>query len=63
MTPAGSAAFERRDDKRAGVYSYEQRDAAKLDAEQERSFRADPAAWEWFQGQPLAYRNTAPTGS
>jgi uncharacterized protein YdeI (YjbR/CyaY-like superfamily) len=59
MTPAGLAAFERRDEKRSGVYSFERRDAAKLDADQERRFRAAAAAWEWFQGQPPSYRKPA----
>jgi len=59
MTPAGLAAFERRDEKRTGVYSSERREAAKLDAAQERRFRAAAAAWEWFQGQPPSYRKPA----
>jgi len=56
MTPAGLKAFEARTE--AG-YSYEQRAAAALDAEQEREFRANPAAWEWFQSRPPGYRRTA----
>jgi uncharacterized protein YdeI (YjbR/CyaY-like superfamily) len=60
MTPAGLAAFEARTERRVGIYSYEQaRDAAKLDAEQERAFRANAAAWEWFQAQPPGYRRSA----
>ena len=41
MRPAGLAAFERRSDDKTAIYSYEQRKAAELDAEQERRFRAD----------------------
>ena len=52
MHPAGLAAFERRSDDRTAIYSYEQRKAAKLDAEQERRFQANPGAWKWFQAQP-----------
>jgi uncharacterized protein YdeI (YjbR/CyaY-like superfamily) len=59
MTPAGLAAFEARSAKRTGVYSYEQRHEAKLDAAQERRFRSNPAAWEFFQSQPPGYRQTA----
>jgi uncharacterized protein YdeI (YjbR/CyaY-like superfamily) len=59
MRPAGLAAFERRSDDRTAIYSYEQRKTAKLDAEQERRFRANPAAWKWFQAQPAGYRRTA----
>jgi uncharacterized protein YdeI (YjbR/CyaY-like superfamily) len=59
MTPAGLVAFEARGDDRTAVYSYEQRRSAALDAEQERRFRADAAAWEWFQGRPPSYRRAA----
>jgi uncharacterized protein YdeI (YjbR/CyaY-like superfamily) len=59
MTPAGLVAFEARDDDRTAVYSYEQRRNAALDAEQERRFRADAAAWEWFQARPPSYRRAA----
>ncbi|HEX2094787.1 MAG TPA: YdeI/OmpD-associated family protein, partial [Longimicrobiaceae bacterium] len=57
--PAGYRAFEQRVEERTGVYAYENRGAAELDAEQEREFRAEPAAWEFFQAQPAGYRRTA----
>jgi len=60
MRPAGLAAYEARTERRSGVYSYEQaRDAAAFDAGQEREFRANPAAWDWFTAQPPGYRRTA----
>jgi uncharacterized protein YdeI (YjbR/CyaY-like superfamily) len=59
MTPAGLAAFEARSPERTGIYSFEQRQAARLEPEQEEKFRADPAAWAFFQGQPPSYRQTA----
>jgi uncharacterized protein YdeI (YjbR/CyaY-like superfamily) len=59
MTPAGLAAFEARTGDRTGIYSYEQRRNAALDAEQERRFRAVPEAWEWFQARPPSYRRAA----
>ena len=59
MTPAGLAAFEARDEARSAVYSYEQRRAATLDPEQERRFRAEGAAWEWFQSRPPSFRRAA----
>jgi uncharacterized protein YdeI (YjbR/CyaY-like superfamily) len=59
MTAAGLAAFEARADERSAIYAYEQRRAAELEPEQEQRFRADAAAWEWFQGQPPSYRRTA----
>jgi uncharacterized protein YdeI (YjbR/CyaY-like superfamily) len=59
MRPAGLKAFEQRAGERSGVYSYEQRQAAALDAADEQQFRANPAAWEFFQSQPAWYRRTA----
>ena len=59
MTPAGLAAFEARGDDRTAIYSYEQRHAATLDAGQEQRFRAEAAAWEWFQARPPSYRRAA----
>ena len=59
MHPAGIAAFERRSDDKTAIYSYEQREAAQLDAEQERRFRANARAWDWFQAQAPSYRRTA----
>ena len=59
MRPAGEAAWAARRADREGVYSFEQREAARLDAEQEAAFRADPQAWEWFQAQAPSYRRTA----
>ncbi len=54
--PAGLAAFERRAPERTGIYSYENRKSAKLDAAQEKTFRANKKAWEFFQAQPPGYR-------
>ena len=59
LHPAGIAAFERRSDDKTAIYSYEQREAAQLDAEQERRFRANARAWDWFQAQAPSYRRTA----
>lgn len=59
MHPAGVAAFEKREEARSGVYSYEQRHLATLTEEQEAEFRANPAAWEWFQAVAPSYRTAA----
>jgi uncharacterized protein YdeI (YjbR/CyaY-like superfamily) len=59
MTPAGRAAFERRSEERSGIYSYERRKAAKLDADQQQEFRANEKAWAFFESQPPGYRRTA----
>jgi uncharacterized protein YdeI (YjbR/CyaY-like superfamily) len=55
---AGLKAFKGAQD-RARVYSYEQRNAAKLDAAAERQFRANKKAWLFFQAQAPWYRRTA----
>lgn len=59
MRPAGLAAFERRSEDRSGVYSYEQRHKAKLDRAQEKRFRENRKAWDFFKAQPGWYRTTA----
>ena len=58
MRPAGLAAFEVRDPLKSGVYSFE-RSAAALDGEAEARFKANRAAWSFFQAQPAGYRKTA----
>jgi uncharacterized protein YdeI (YjbR/CyaY-like superfamily) len=57
--PAGLAAFEARREQRSGVYSYENRHAARLEEAQERRFRANAKAWEHFQARPAGYRRAA----
>jgi uncharacterized protein YdeI (YjbR/CyaY-like superfamily) len=59
MAPAGLAAFEARTGDRTGIYSYEQRRDAALDAGQEQRFRAVPEAWKWFSARPPSYRRAA----
>jgi uncharacterized protein YdeI (YjbR/CyaY-like superfamily) len=59
MRPAGLAAFEARREEHSGVYSYEQRNAAKLARADERQFRANEKAWAFFQAQPPWYRRAA----
>jgi uncharacterized protein YdeI (YjbR/CyaY-like superfamily) len=59
VAPAGLAAFERRADDRSAIYSYEQRKAPDLEADQERRLRADERAWAFFEAQPPSYRRAA----
>ena len=59
MQPAGLAAFERRSRDRSSVYAYEQRAGAKLAAAEERAFKANAAAWEYFSGLAPSYRQKA----
>lgn len=56
MTPAGEAAFADRREARSRVYAYEQADAASLANDELARFRADPAAWAWFEATPPGYR-------
>lgn len=57
MQPAGLAAFGTRDDAKTGQYSYER--AQPLDPAYEAEFRADAAAWAYWQAQPPHYRQGA----
>ena len=58
MTPAGYAAFARREEARTAVYSYENRHLAALDPKLEAEFRGNAGAWEFFAKQPTGYRQT-----
>ena len=55
MTEAGRAAFRAKDDRRSGVYSFEQ-EALALSPAFVKSFRANAAAWQAYQRQPPYYR-------
>ena len=56
MTPAGNAAFARREEARSAIYSYENRHLATLNPEREALFRAKATAWRFFMKQPPGYR-------
>ena len=60
MKAAGRRAFELREDVRSAIYSYEQTGAgASLDEVTENEFRANEAAWDWFQRAAPSYRKAA----
>jgi uncharacterized protein YdeI (YjbR/CyaY-like superfamily) len=59
MHPAGLRAFAARNEARTAVYAYEQRATATLGEAYEAQFRANAAAWAFFERQPPSYRNTA----
>jgi len=61
MHPAGLQAFQARDPKKSGLYSFEQR-PQKLDDKYEKKLRANKKAWEFFQAQPPWYQRTAVFG-
>jgi uncharacterized protein YdeI (YjbR/CyaY-like superfamily) len=57
MAQAGLAAYGKRDEKRTGIYTFE-RQAMELAPEYARAFRANAAAWAFFQGEAPWYRRT-----
>jgi uncharacterized protein YdeI (YjbR/CyaY-like superfamily) len=56
MHPAGLKAFAARNAKKSGIYSYEQRKNPKFTREQEKQFRANKTAWEFFRSQAPWYQ-------
>ena len=58
MCAPGLAAFERRDEKRASVQSFERANAT-LSGALERQLRAHAPAWAFLQSQPPGYRRLA----
>ena len=59
VAAAGVAAFKQRTAARSGVYSFERRTPARLPPAQEKAFRANAAAWAYFQSRPPWYQRTA----
>ena len=57
MQKAGLAAWDAREEKRTGVYSFEQ-SSHEMPAAYVRAFRARAKAWKWFQAQAPWYRRT-----
>ena len=56
MRPAGLAAFDKRDEKKSAIYSYEQRTTTEFDAAYEKKFRANKKAWAFLETQPPWYQ-------
>lgn len=59
MEAPGRRAFEVRDPKRSGVYSFEQDDEPTLKRAELAEFKSNPDAWKFFQQQPPGYRRLA----
>ena len=59
MQPAGLEAFEQRTDERSAIYSYEQRQSAKLTGAFEKQFRTNKNAWVFFRAQAPWYQRVA----
>ena len=58
MQQAGLAAFKTRDRKKSQLYSYE-RSTCRFEAAQEKKFKANANAWEFFGAQAAWYRRTS----
>lgn len=58
MTPAGLAAWERRDAVPPDQYAFEQA-PRRLPQAMERTFRRDAAAWAWFSSRVAGYQRLA----
>ena len=59
VRPGGITAFQRRLPATSRVYSYENRKSARLSRPATKLFRAESAAWKFFQQQPKSYRQVA----
>ena len=55
MHPAGLVAFEKRDEKKSTLNTYENR-PEKLDSQYEVLLKSNIKAWEFFQSQPLLFK-------
>lgn len=55
MYPAGLKSFEARNDKRTGVYTHEN-EAIEFPISYLKKFKADKAAWKYFQALAPSYR-------
>jgi uncharacterized protein YdeI (YjbR/CyaY-like superfamily) len=58
MRPAGLQAFERRDPKKTGIYSFE-REHTAFPPEYEKAFRSNAKAWSYFCGSGEYYKRVA----
>src|SRR5947199_2200956 len=54
MQPAGLRAFEQRREEKSAIYSYEN-EVRTLTADDEKKFRANQKAWQFFNAQPPGY--------
>ncbi len=58
LQPAGAKAFAARREERSAVYSFEQA-TVEFEPAQKKLFRANKAAWNFFQAKPPSYRRAA----
>jgi uncharacterized protein YdeI (YjbR/CyaY-like superfamily) len=58
MTPAGERAYAHRKAEKSVVYAYEQQTTRELSASELSEFKAQAAAWRYFETTPPSYRKT-----
>ncbi len=58
MQPAGLKAYEARKGERSGAYAFEQDEIPDFDAVSLKRFRANKAAWTFYNDQPPGYKRT-----
>lgn len=58
MATPGIKVYEAREEKRTGIYSFEQKRPG-LSAKNKKIFRENQAAWKFFSSQPPGYQRTA----
>jgi uncharacterized protein YdeI (YjbR/CyaY-like superfamily) len=58
VAPAGLAVYDGRDPAKQKRYSFENRDTV-LAPDYDKRFRAETAAWRWFEAMPRSYRHPA----
>jgi uncharacterized protein YdeI (YjbR/CyaY-like superfamily) len=58
VSQAGLDTYQRRDPRKAGLYSFENR-PQQFDAVVERAFKANAAAWRFFRAQPPGYQKVS----
>jgi uncharacterized protein YdeI (YjbR/CyaY-like superfamily) len=58
MQPSGFASFEHRTEKKAGIYSFEQKEV-KFSADFIKQFKANKKAWKYFQSLARSYQKTS----
>ena len=58
MTPAGVRAYEARDAARTGIYAFENKSVV-FGAAEEKRFRANKPAWNFWEAQPPGWKRTA----
>ena len=58
MAAPGLQTFQQRDEKRSGIYTYEN-ETQPLASAHEKLFKANREAWEFFRAQPAGYQKLA----